>query len=212
MRSKLLRFQGVVAVLALACLATACSSEQDDAALYAAEFLPDESGHVREGEPQYELAVVIEDRGGKLMAFPPAPADKAGQKYSPDESRALSLVGPNFDKDTNRYYALSALDSPVATVDPHRAFSPYKSNGKYNELDVGLPFDRAAKKSVRVIPKELPCWRCGGLKFLVIGEEMDECPECDDNGFVIYEGARVLDENPDSRELSKRKPSKRSSS
>jgi hypothetical protein len=205
-------------LLGAASFITGCVKYEDDSIQYAAEFFTDEFGRPQKGHPQYELTVVIKaGADSKNLAFVPPAEDKAGPDYDPPAEEALDLLG-NYDKKSGRYFMLDHNDSPIAHLNPHKAYSPYTSltGGKYTELNPGKNgapgpnFDLKHKKFYRVVPKELPCWRCGGTNRLMTFGNEEECPECDSTGFTEYYGVRALKNHKDTGGSSKIRTAKRS--
>jgi hypothetical protein len=192
-----------LAFLASASVITGCVKYEDDSVQYAAEFYPDENGLPSKGQPQYELAVVLKaGADGKDQAFVPPAGAAAGSTYEPKAEEKLDLLG-NYDKKSGQHFMFDFNDFPIAHLNPHRAYSPYTVNGKYTEISAGKDgshpanFDKKAKKFYRIAKKEAPCWRCGGTNALITYGDLEECPECDDTGFVTYYGVRALKNHKD---------------
>ncbi|MDF1663788.1 MAG: hypothetical protein P1V97_18605 [Planctomycetota bacterium] len=178
---------------------TGCMKYEDDSIQYAAEFYVDEFGRPLKGQPQYELAVVIKDDQGNSYAHLPPADGAAGAEYDPKASDRLDLLS-NSDKKSGRHFMFDMSDHPIAHLNPHRAYSPFKTGGKFVELNTGKKgpgpnFDRKNKRFYRIVPKEAPCWRCGGTNEITTFGPAEECPDCDDSGFVTYYGVRLLDDH-----------------
>lgn len=181
-------------MIATLALPLAGCSKDDDAVVYAAEFVPDEDGKVKKGEPQYLLTAVVEEQGGQWVMYQPAPTEEP-DGYSPGQSDKIMAGDLNngAGSKSKRLYMTSLSDQSFAHLNPYRTYSPYRTaSGKYVPTKPGLKYDVKAKKYYRVVPKELPCWRCGATKqYSLLGETFD-CEECDENGFTEYHGRQHL--------------------
>lgn len=193
------RFTLALALSSLCLAFTACGEPTEDTVIYAAEFHPDHRGMPKKGDPRFEASVVLlEDGGeGKYLAYPPPGPDDSPDSYSPGKDKAIA-PGMTYLKDQNMHFSSGLENMLLAHQNPYKAYSPNKQGGKYVEAELGVNhYDKKAEKFFRVVPKHVPCWRCGATKQIdVVNDEgfteYQECPECDEEGFVEITGLRQL--------------------
>lgn len=213
MRSALITSTTTTVALVLGLLAGGCDAP-NDTVVYAAEFATDKNGLPVDGEPRYELTVVLKptptESGTVQKAYAPPPVDQQGQ-YNPTEANAVSLTDVKKD---GKYYMVDLKEHNLAHLNPFRAYSPYRATGEaYREVKLGTNnFDTKAEKHYRVIAKDAPCWRCGGTNELWYYnaardvQTFEDCDECDDFGFTEYYGIRRLEDGDATKRTTYRKP------